>query len=99
MILPDPYDNDYIPPIPNRKTKRMKKRKLVAVITGVALLSLVLTVGSSIAYFKFNTTLASNAFYHNNQNNQNDRNNQNGQDNGVGTRPQFATLGSTSTGG
>ncbi len=71
IILPDPYDNDYIPPIPNRKTKRMKKRKLVAVITGVALLSLVLTVGSSIAYFKFNTTLASNAFYHNNQNNQN----------------------------
>src|SRR6266566_8574324 len=71
IILPDPYDNDYIPPIPNRKTKRMKKRKLVAVITGVALLSLVLTVGSSIAYFKFNTTLASNAYYHNNQNNQN----------------------------
>jgi len=63
-ILPGGWDNDYMPPIPNRKVKRSKKRKLVAVITGIVILGLVLTV----AFFKLNATLAGNSIYHNSQN-------------------------------
>jgi hypothetical protein len=69
-FLPGGWDNDYIPPIPNRKLKRTKKRKLVAVISGVVLLVLVLTVVSSIAFFKLNARLAGNAISHNSQNTQ-----------------------------
>jgi hypothetical protein len=67
MILPGGWDTDYIPPIPNRKAKRMKKRNLVAVITGVALLGLVLTVVSSIVFFNSGTTFASNMLFHKTQ--------------------------------
>lgn len=46
----------------------MKKRNLVAVITGVALLGLVLAVVSSIVFFNSGTTFASNMLFHKTQN-------------------------------
>ena len=70
IILPGGWDNEYIPPITKRKAKRMQKRNLVVVITGIALVVLVLTVLFSIMFFKLDTTLASNTLYHNNQHDQ-----------------------------
>lgn len=78
MTLPGGWDTDYIPPTPNRKAKRMKKRNFVAVISGIVLLSVVLTAVASVVFFKLNPTLASNALYHSSQNYQSqsmDRNN------------------------
>src|SRR5712671_3751428 len=68
MTLPGGWDTDYIPPTPNRKAKRMKKRNFVAVISGIVLLSAVLTAVASVVFFKLNPTLASNALYHSSQN-------------------------------
>ncbi len=71
MILPGGWDIDNIPPIPNRKAKRMKKRNPLVVISSVVLLCMALTAVFSFAFLKFNATLASNAIYHNGQSYQN----------------------------
>lgn len=71
MILPGGWDIDNIPPIPNRKAKRMKKKNLLVVISSVVLLCMALTAVTSFAFLKVNATLASNAIYHNGQNYQN----------------------------
>jgi hypothetical protein len=68
IILPGGWDNDHIPSIPSRKLKRKKKRNIVPVIIGVVLLALMITGGSALAFSKLsNTTLVSNAIYHNSQ--------------------------------
>jgi hypothetical protein len=71
MILPGGWDIDNIPPIPNRKAKRMTKQNLLLVISSVVLLCMALFAVSSFAFLKFNATLASNAIYHSNQSYQN----------------------------
>jgi hypothetical protein len=67
MILPGGWDIDNIPPMPNRKVKRMKKHNLLLVISSVVLLCMALFAVTSFAFLKFNATLASNAIYHNSQ--------------------------------
>jgi hypothetical protein len=59
MVLPGAWDNASIPPLPNKRGRRAKKRKIL-VITAVVILALVLTGGSALALFKFNPALLSN---------------------------------------
>ncbi len=79
MILPGEWGNDSIPPLPNSsippppksKVRRRKKRNRLAVIPAVALLTLMLTAGSTFAFFKLkNTSLTSNAIYQSGASNQ-----------------------------
>src|SRR5258708_3457373 len=71
MVLPSGWDNTPISPLPNRRARRPKNRKIRAVIiAGVVLLVLVLTGGSALAFFKFNPALLSNALHHGSQKNQ-----------------------------
>src|SRR5260370_2166130 len=64
MVLPGGLDKPSIPPFPNRSARRMRKRRIRTVITGVVLLVLVLTGGSALALYKFNPSLLSNALHH-----------------------------------
>ena len=75
MTPPGGWDTDYIPPTPNRKAKRLKKRNFVTVISAVVLLGALLTAISSIVFLKLNAALASNAIYHGSQSQLMDRNN------------------------
>jgi hypothetical protein len=71
MILPGEWGNDSIPPPPKSKVRRRKKRNRLAVIPAVALLTLMLTAGSTFAFFKLkNTSLTSNAIYQSGASNQ-----------------------------
>lgn len=70
MILPGGWDNASIPPLPgkppmpNRRARRPRKRRLAVVITGVIILVLALTGGTALAFFKLNPTILSNALHH-----------------------------------
>ncbi len=69
MVLPGEWDNASIPPLPNRRGRRAKKRKFV-IVTAAVLLALLLTSGSTLALFKFNPTLLSNMVNHGKQKDQ-----------------------------
>src|SRR5258708_40070255 len=60
MVLPSGWDNTPISPLPNRRARRPKNRKIRAVIiAGAVLLVLVLTGGFPRPLFYFNPSLLS----------------------------------------
>lgn len=75
MVLPGGWDDDTFPPVSNRKARRKKERKLIAVIAGVVLLGLAITLISSLVFAKLNAALLSNSLYHRYQNGQSDSGN------------------------
>jgi hypothetical protein len=81
MVLPNEWDNasmpplpNNLPPLPNRRGRRAKKRRLTVIAT-VVLAALFLTGGSALALFKFSPSLLSNALKHGKPNTYNTQNN------------------------
>src|SRR5260370_2878066 len=87
MVLPGGLDKPSIPPFPNRSARRMRKRRIRTVITGVVLLVLVLTGGSALALYKFNPSLLSNALHHGAQKHQQGPQNSGSQMMGMNNQP------------